>query len=277
MEFLDVTFPTIEENLAFEEAMLLVAEDEYPEETLRLWDARQPFIVLGRGSKRANEVDLAAAAEARVPCFRRISGGATVVAANGCMFYAVVLSLQKRPHLRMLDQAHQFVLGELVQALRPLQPDIEVAGTSDLVVGGRKVSGNSLRVTRDWLLYHGTLLLDMDLSLVATYLHHPPREPEYRGYRGHAEFLTNLHIDRQAVADGLQNAWNAHVVPGLSRSLTECYPPRSATPPRQLPTPSLPADAELPASTNVWMRAASICHRMQQLIVDKYSQASWNQ
>ena len=40
-------------------------------------------------------------------------------------------------------------------------------GTSDLAIGDLKFSGNSARCRRRWLLYHGTLLYDFPLSLVA--------------------------------------------------------------------------------------------------------------
>ena len=46
---------------------------------------------------------------------------------------------------------------------------------SDLVLGDLKFSGNSARCRRRWLLYHGTLLYDFPLALVARCLKMPPR------------------------------------------------------------------------------------------------------
>ena len=48
----------------------------------------------------------------------------------------------------------------------------------------------------------------MELSIVSKYLKHPPREPEYRGGRGHADFLANLNIDGEALRKHLAAAWN---------------------------------------------------------------------
>ena len=103
-----------------------------------------------------------------------------------------MLSLKKRPQLAMVDVTHEFVMRQMVAALSPLAPALNYAGTCDLVIADRKVSGNSLRVRREWLLYHGTLLLDMDLSKIDRYLNHPPREPEYRQHRQHCDFVANL-------------------------------------------------------------------------------------
>ncbi|MEZ6153517.1 MAG: lipoate--protein ligase family protein [Pirellulaceae bacterium] len=210
MRYLELTLPSIAENLALDEALLDEAQaSDVREETLRIWQAHSPFVVLGRSSRVDDEVDQACTAEQSVPIFRRVSGGATVVAGPGCMFYALVLSLEQRPHLRMLDVAHQFVMGSLQSALKSLLPQLEFDGTCDLVVSGRKVSGNSVRLVRDWMLYHGTLLLDMDLTLAERLLKHPPREPEYRGGRSHADFLANLQIPYPAVVAAMRNQWQA--------------------------------------------------------------------
>ncbi len=210
MRYLELTLPSIAENLALDEALLDEAQaSDTQAETLRIWQAHSPFVVLGRSSRFADEVQQTCAAEMSVPVFRRVSGGATVVAGPGCMFYALVLSLEQRPHLRMLDVAHQFVMGSLQSALKSLVPQLEFDGTCDLVVSGKKVSGNSVRLVRDWMLYHGTLLFDMDLTLADRLLKHPPREPEYRGGRSHADFLANLQITYSAVATALRNQWQA--------------------------------------------------------------------
>jgi len=49
----------------------------------------------------------------------------------------------------------------------------------------------------------------MNLQLVSRYLCHPPREPDYRGKRSHADFIANLEIGRQALCASLQEIWGA--------------------------------------------------------------------
>ncbi len=177
---------------------------------MHVWDSSQYFAVIGRGSRISEEVNLELAVKESIPVFRRISGGAAIVAGPGCLLYAVLLSLERRPELRMVDTAHQYVMQTMLEALRPLAPAIDFKGTCDLVVGNQKVSGNSLRVRRNWLLYHGTFLLSMDLSLIDRLLHHPPREPDYRSQRRHGQFVANLNLDRAVVAEHLRIQWNAY-------------------------------------------------------------------
>ena len=93
--------------------------------------------------------------------------------------------------------------------VRGNQLKIEVRGHTDLVVDGRKFSGNSQRRRRRFLLFHGTFLLDFDLSLVEALLPLPSKQPTYRQNRTHAEFLTNLSLPANEVKSALRRAWNA--------------------------------------------------------------------
>ena len=125
--------------------------------------------------------------------------------------YALVLSLQQRPALRAVDRAHGFVLDAAAGALSKLAAGLSRRGISDLAVGseGRKFSGNSLRMKRRHLLYHGTLLYDFPLEMIAECLRRPPREPAYRNGRPHAAFVANLPLDRAAIRHALIAAWDA--------------------------------------------------------------------
>lgn len=208
MQFFTDVLPAPAQNLAIEEAWLDMAEEgQLDTEIFRLWQPTSTFVVIGRGSRAGGEVNLAAAEAASVPVYRRVSGGAAIVGGRGCLMYAALLSCHLRPQLRMLDQAHRTVMETLVAAIRPLKPSLAWDGTCDLVIDARKVSGNSLRCRRDWLLYHGTLLLEMDLSTLDQFLLHPPREPEYRQKRRHADFVTNLHLPVEQVSTALADAW----------------------------------------------------------------------
>jgi hypothetical protein len=96
MQLLSLTLPTPAENVALDEALLDEAQAGAAEagEVLRLWEAPRPFVVIGRSSRIAEEVNLAAASAWTV--IRRCSGGAAVVAGPGCLMYAVVLSYERR-------------------------------------------------------------------------------------------------------------------------------------------------------------------------------------
>ena len=249
MQRLALTLPTPAENLALDEALLDEAEEENSAwEFLRIWESPDPFVVLGRASRFAEEVNEAACTARAIPTLRRSSGGAAIVAGPGCLMYAVVLSYQLRPELRDIGRAHKFVLSRMAGALQDLDggrrgvsaPEPSQAGTSDLAIhkkgaGNLKFSGNSLRAKRTHLLYHGTLLYDFDLSLIATYLRMPPRQPAYRDARDHTDFVTNLTLSRADLLRAVDAAW--------------------------------PTNGELAD----WPRA-----RVQKLVSERYSCDSWN-
>lgn len=211
MKLLDLTLPTLAENLALDEALLKAADEHQllDCEVLRLWHANHDGVVVGRSSKVADEVYLDRAAARQVPVLRRPSGGATVAIGPGCLLYTLLIDLNAQPDLRMLDAVHDYVMRGMLSAIRPFAPDVRFDGTCDLVLNERKFSGNSLKVGRNWTLYHGTLLISMDLAIIDQLLKHPPREPEYRKGRAHSEFVTNLNVHEEQLCESLRKTWRA--------------------------------------------------------------------
>ena len=88
-------------------------------------------------------------------------------------------------------------------------PSVVCRGTSDLALAERKFSGNSLRVRRNWLLYHGTLLYSFPLRLIDACLGMPARQPEYRAGRKHIGFVRNLPLTAAAIRAVLVEAFAA--------------------------------------------------------------------
>ncbi|HVA45249.1 MAG TPA: lipoate--protein ligase family protein [Pirellulales bacterium] len=208
MRRIDLTLPLAEENLALDEALLDEAEAAgVPCECLRLWEPSSPMVVVGRSSRVAVEVRQERCRALGIPVLRRSSGGGAIVTGPGCLMYAVVLSLQSRPALRAIDSAHRFVLESMAAALRRQGLAVEHSGTSDLTLDNRKFSGNSLRVRREHLLYHGTLLYDFDVDLIGACLGSPPRQPEYRAGREHPSFVTNLPLTAAVLRRLVAGAW----------------------------------------------------------------------
>lgn len=209
MRFLEITLPTITENLALDEALLLGAETDHGGEVLRVWEWPKLAVVLGSGGRLADDVDDAACRADGVPILRRSSGGGTVLLGPGCLLFGLVLSYETSPMLREISSSYVFILGRIRDALADLLPGIEVAGTSDLIYGGRKFSGNSQQRKRNHLLHHGTLLYDFDLAPISRYLRLPVQQPAYRFGRTHEDFLMNLPAGAVELAELLRRAWQA--------------------------------------------------------------------
>lgn len=245
--WLDITLPTVEENLALDEALLELAHEGLSTVTcVRTWMAAEPAVVLGSSSRADEEVDREACSAAGVRVVRRPSGGATVVLGPGCLMWSVIT-----PHpagVPSIEAVHAAMLEPLASSLNEaLSPVAKHAGrvarrgTSDLVVSTssdapeRKVSGNALRVRRNGVLYHGTLLDCFDLGLVGKVLRHPPREPDYRSFRSHEDFLANLQLGRAALERTVRSSFNATLTHGdwprdrVARLVTERYGTREWT------------------------------------------------
>ncbi len=220
MQFLACTLETPAANLALDEALLGVAETgDEPRDVLRIWESRQPMVVVGRATRLEEEVKVDTCRELGIPVLRRTSGGAAIVAGPGCLMYSVVLSYELHPEVQAIDRAHGFVLERVISALRQLNFPAQRDGTCDVVVHGRKVSGNSCRCRRRALLYHGTLLYAYPLSLISTCLKMPPRQPDYRLRRPHDDFVGNLTgVTPRQLEDSLRTAFGAiEILPSWSR------------------------------------------------------------
>lgn len=209
MQSLDLTLPTLAENLALDEALLLEAEAADGGDLLRFWEWPAPAVVLGAGCRLAEDVDEAACRADGVPILRRASGGGTVLQGSGCLSYSLILAYDRAPELGAIRPSYTFILERVRDALADLLPGIEVAGISDLVASGWKFSGNAQQRKRLALLHHGTLLYDFDVALVGRYLRMPARQPAYRRSRDHAAFLRNLPTTAPKLKRRLRGAWAA--------------------------------------------------------------------
>ena len=212
MDYLDVSLPTPEENLALDEALLDEAEETTrPREVLRLWECTSPVVVLGSGCRFSDDVcDPACRADA-VPILRRASGGGTVLLGPGCLNFCVVLPYERCAALASIDGAFAFVLSHVRDALARTGVIVEHQGISDLVYQGRKVSGSGQRRRRRNVLVHGTLLYAFDVELLEKYLPMPApqRRPPYRRDRSHRDFVGNLPASVESLRAELRAAWTA--------------------------------------------------------------------
>lgn len=211
MRTLDRSFPSPEENLACDEALLDMCEEGYREDILRIWESPTIFVVLGYTNSAGREVDRQACLSVGVPILRRCSGGGTVVQGPGCLNYALVLHIERDPLLRDITGTNLYILQRHADALCSLtRHAIEVQGDTDLTIDGRKFSGNSQRRKGNVLLFHGTFLYGYSLDAVERFLPHPSAEPSYRQHRPHNAFLTNLPVDGKALKASLLQTWDSH-------------------------------------------------------------------
>ena len=190
---LDVSFASSLENLRFDDFLLGL---DYPLPIIRVWESDRVFVVMGRGSDEGEVLWENCICDG-VPVLRRSSGGGIVLQGKGCLNYTVCLPIDFVPECKSISGAFLFVLSAVKSALESLlsnKVNIDIKGTSDICIGDKKFSGNAQRRARGKFYVHGTVLYDMDLSLISRYIALPEVQPKYRMNREHSEFLCQYPI-----------------------------------------------------------------------------------
>ena len=157
---------------------------------LRVYRPERTLVVLGRGSKPGVELDLPACINDGVPLVRRRGGGCSVVLDPGNVIVSVTLHAEglgrNKGHFKRLS-------SWVIQGLdRAGFPGIRQNGISDLVQDDRKIAGACIYRSTGLLFYTASILAAPDISRMASYLKHPPREPSYRYGRSHDKFVASL-------------------------------------------------------------------------------------
>ena len=176
MRLLDRTLPTLIENLALDEALLVDAEAGAGD-VLRFWEWADPAVVLGAGGQRHAEVDIARCRKTACRSCVAPAAAAPCFSARDVCFTASFSAWTTGPSSPTCGRPthHRRADDDRLRRSRG-----KVDGQSDLVLDGRKFSGNAQQRKRTHLLHHGTILYAFDVSRIGDYVKHPPRMPEYR-------------------------------------------------------------------------------------------------
>lgn len=207
----DITFPTPQENILYDEVLLYLAEQGIEGESLRFWEFPEYFIVLGRIGKAEEDIALEEAVKNHIPVLRRYSGGGTVIQGKGCLNYNLVLSKEIHAPIADLRKSYEYILGKVISALKTLDIECVFKPISDIALAAseKKFSGNAQHRGKKFILHHGTILYDFDLSLIERYLKFPQSAPPYRRGRTHSEFVANVDRRAPAIKRALQDIFNA--------------------------------------------------------------------
>lgn len=200
----DISFKEPKENIFYDEALLESLEDgEAYDEVLRFWESEKFFIVLGRVSKLEDDIKIKEAERDRIEIIRRSSGGGTVLQGPGCLNYSLILSYEKNPLLGDIRKSYSFILGRICEGFKKLDVEVRFEPISDMVLCGRKFSGNAQRRRKKYFLHHGTILYDFDIEKIEKYLTSPKKEPVYRKGRSHKDFLTNVGVNAPDIKEAI--------------------------------------------------------------------------
>lgn len=126
-----------------------------PLEAFFLWQV-PPTVIFGRNQVMEAEVNLPYCREQGIATFRRKSGGGCVYADRGNVMCSCITEGKEA------DKQFDRYLRRMTEALRRLGLDAELSGRNDILVRGRKVSGNAFFYGRDTSIVHGTMLFETD-------------------------------------------------------------------------------------------------------------------
>ena len=141
-------------NLAAEEYFL----KNFQEDFFMLWRSR-PSVVVGKHQNALAEINHKFVRENQIPVARRLSGGGTVFHDPGNVNFTFIRNVTNISEVNF-----KVFTVPVVEALKKLGVEAYTTGRNDLLIDGKKISGNAEHVHRNRVLHHGTLLFDSRLE-----------------------------------------------------------------------------------------------------------------
>jgi lipoate-protein ligase A len=193
--------------------------------TLRLYTYRPHCALVGRFQRVENEIHIDYCRTHGIEINRRPTGGGAILMGTAQLGVALMLgSGDQDPCAGARTWMGRFSEG-LIRALHALGVKAHFRGKNDIEVGGRKIAGLGIcRVSSGAVLFHASLLVDLDVPLMLRVLNTPfekirDREIAIVGGRTSTvrqELGCEISVEdaRRKVAEGYAAAFNVDLAPG---------------------------------------------------------------
>lgn len=158
-------------NMAIDEALCILRSEGRSPNTLRFYRWNPSAVSIGYFQLLEQEVNLQACHALGVDVIRRMTGGGAVYHSfEGEITYSLIVD-QRLPLIPTdILRSYNFICGGVVMALKKLGIEAEFKPINDIVVNGKKISGNAQTRRRNVVVQHGTILLDTDIKTMFTVL-----------------------------------------------------------------------------------------------------------
>jgi lipoate---protein ligase len=149
-------------NMAADQAISEAVASGASDPTIRFYRWRPSAVSIGCFQSMNDEVDVKRCREEGVDYVRRRTGGGAVFHdESGEVTYSVIAPEGEMP--KGIIESYRLICGWIVDSLAILGIRAEFAPINDIVVKGKKISGNAQTRRDHILLQHGTVLYDTDL------------------------------------------------------------------------------------------------------------------
>ncbi|WP_124728639.1 lipoate--protein ligase [Staphylospora marina] len=186
MLFIDngnITDPRI--NLAIEEYILKHLDVE--NESYLLFYINEPSVIIGKHQNTVEEIHVDVVRERGIHVVRRLSGGGAVYHDLGNLNFSFIT----KDDGKSFANFRKFT-GPVIEALRKLGVNAELSGRNDILVDGKKVSGNAQYATRGRMFSHGTLMFNVKLDDVAKVLQVKQDKIQSKGIKSVRSRVANI-------------------------------------------------------------------------------------
>lgn len=171
-------------NLAAEEYLL----ENYNEPIFRLW-RNSPSVIVGRHQNTSAEINSDFIHKNNIPVVRRLTGGGAVFHDLGNINYTFI---DKKIEGEDTSEMFARFTSPIVEALQRIGVDASLQGRNDLVIEGRKFSGNAICVHKGRVLQHGTLLFNSSISDLSGALNARPEKFIGKSIKSNVSRVTNI-------------------------------------------------------------------------------------
>ncbi|MBK5201475.1 MAG: lipoate--protein ligase [Spirochaetaceae bacterium] len=145
-------------NVAAEYQLLLEAQEDT---NLFLWQ-NSPSVIFGRNQNIFAEVDIEYLKNNNIYPVRRFSGGGAVFQDFGNVNFTFITKEK--------NADSQKYLSVIKKALSHFNVNCDFSGRNDLLCDGKKFSGHAYYTNDDNYLYHGTIMVDVNLEVLSRVL-----------------------------------------------------------------------------------------------------------
>ncbi|MDR2040507.1 MAG: lipoate--protein ligase [Bacteroidales bacterium] len=170
-------------NLAAEEYVL----KNFEENCFMLW-RNEPSVIVGRHQNTLAEINVDYVKQNDIKVVRRLSGGGAVFHDLGNINFTFI---ENKESDKLID-FHKYT-KPIIDVLQQLEVDARFEGRNDLVIDGKKFSGNAEHVYRNSrILHHGTLLFSAELSDLSGALNANPTKFNDKAIKSVRSRVTNI-------------------------------------------------------------------------------------